>query len=77
MKPKDSKAEKIEALLDAFKGDPGKLQNINKKEVIYVREVNGQLVDRFGKPVDVSGYKTVVRFTRRVISKEHPDGIIK
>lgn len=77
MKPKDTKAEKIAALLEAIKGNPKKLQDINKLEVVFVREVNGELVDGKGEKVDVNKYKTVVKFTRRIISKEHPEGIIK
>jgi hypothetical protein len=76
MKKSSAKEEMIEALLDAFKGNSGKLQDINKLEVVFVREVNGELVNGNGEKVDVSMYKTVVTIRRKIISKEHPEGII-
>ena len=76
MKKRSPKEEKIEALLDAFKGNSKKLHDINKLEVVFVREVNGELVNGKGEKVDVSRYKNVVRIQRRIISKEHPEGII-
>lgn len=75
MKSKDTKAEKIAALIDAVKGNPGKLQELNKKDVLYVRAVGGQYVDYNGKTVDIRGYKNVVIVRRTIISKEHPEGI--
>jgi hypothetical protein len=76
MKNRSAKEEKIAALLDAFKGNTTKIREINKLDVVFVREVNGELVNGKGEKVDVTRYKTVVRIQRRIISKEHPEGII-